>query len=265
MDVDGATPIWMRRDATNAARTLHVSRKTLRQWADIRSIILPSPGIRRHRLFDVSSTTPAGRATARQSAENDDRSTETAPADAIYARVSTRKQQEHLNRQVAALRAAHPGVRRVFTDVCSGINFQRRGLAALLDLAFADRLRTVHVAHRDGLCRFAFDLIEDVLRRCGVHVQVESHDAATSTPEGELAVDMHRISIVTVFAARVFGARSSGRRRRSHRPSLNSERDPTATNKTTTDDSGQLDDDDAQLSRADASDGRTEDSTTALV
>ena len=151
---------------------------------------------------------------------------DTAAADVIYARVSTRKQQADLDRQVAALRAAHPAAGRVLTDVCSGINFRRRGLGTLLDLAFAGRVRTVpgrvarrashrppaHVAHRDRLCRFAFDLIEDVLRRCGAVVAVDSHDPATSTPEGELADDL--LGIVTVFGARLYGARSGRGRAR---------------------------------------------------
>jgi hypothetical protein len=51
----------------------------------------------------------------------------------------------------------------------------------------AGRRPPPHVAHRDRLCRFAFDLIEDVLRRCGAVVAVDSHDPTTSTPEGELA------------------------------------------------------------------------------
>ena len=56
-------------------------------------------------------------------------------------------------------------------------------------LAFASRVRTVagpgsrepgaraYVAHRDRLCRFAFELLEDMLRRCGAAVVADSHAA----------------------------------------------------------------------------------------
>jgi predicted site-specific integrase-resolvase len=139
--------------------------------------------------------------------------------------VSTRKQVPHLERQIEELRRLHPEA-RVFRDVCSGIDFQRPGLRSLLDRAFAGQLRTVYVAHRDRLCRFACDLLVDVLRRCGVRVHVESHDPH-ATPEGELADDL--LSIVTVFGARLYGSRSRGGGRRKRRREASEADDDNAT------------------------------------
>jgi predicted site-specific integrase-resolvase len=200
-------PPWAR--SRDAKLAFGVSGKTLVKWARtgaIRSFILPGSGERMHRLYDLTSV--SGQPTVETAAITPD--DHTGQEDVIYARVSTRKQQPYLETQITALRATHPHVQRVFSDVCSGINFQRRGLSALLDLAFAGRVRTVYVAHRDRLCRFAFDLIVDILRRCGATVSVDAHDPRTSTPEGELADDI--LSIITVFGARLYGARS-GRRR----------------------------------------------------
>ena len=129
---------------------------------------------------------------------------------AIYARVSTRKQLDDLESQIARLKARYPD-HAVFSDCASGLNFKRKGLLSLLQLAFAGRLQLVRVAHRDRLCRFAFDLLEHVFREHGAAILVESCDLPASA-ERELAEDV--LAVVTVFGARLHGARRAGRRRR---------------------------------------------------
>ena len=129
---------------------------------------------------------------------------------AIYARVSTRKQLDDLDAQIATLKARYPD-HVVFSDCASGLNFKRKGLLSLLQLAFAGRLQFVRVAHRDRLCRFAFDLLEHVLREHGATIHVEASDLP-ATAERELAEDV--LAVITVFGARLHGARSAGRRGR---------------------------------------------------
>ena len=129
---------------------------------------------------------------------------------AIYARVSTRKQLDDLDAQIAKLKAKYPD-HVVFSDCASGLNFKRKGLLSLLQLAFAGRLQLVRVAHRDRLCRFAFDLLEHVFREHGAAIHVESCDLP-ATAERELAEDV--LAVITVFGARLHGARSAGRRGR---------------------------------------------------
>ena len=104
------------------------------------------------------------------------------------------------------MQTKHPTA-TVYSDVCSGINFNRRGVQALLEAVMSGRVRTVHVAHRDRLCRFAYDLVRFILERSGVQLIVESSDV-DPTPEGELTDDI--LSIITVFGARLYGARSHG-------------------------------------------------------
>jgi excisionase family DNA binding protein len=190
--------------SAEACRALGVERKTLIKWADEGHIRCLRPGGTGNRKFDIASVLPEARAAPVASAE---------PAyivNAIYGRVSTRKQKPYLDTQVAGLLAKYPDY-QVFTDVCSGINFRRKGLKALLELAFAGRLRVVRVAHRDRLCRFAFDLLEWLLEKHGAKIIVESDDS--DSPERELADDV--ISIITVFGARLYGSRSKrGKRKR---------------------------------------------------
>jgi hypothetical protein len=90
----------------------------------------------------------------------------------VYCRVSSAKQSDDLQRQVEHMRAQFPG-HRVITDVGSGINFKRKGLPTLLGEAQRGRVRQVVVAHRDRLCRFAFDLVEWILTQGGATLLVQ--------------------------------------------------------------------------------------------
>jgi predicted site-specific integrase-resolvase len=66
----------------------------------------------------------------------------------LYARVSSFKQKDDLQRQVDALQKAYPH-HEVIQDIGSGINFRRRGLVTLLDNVLAGGVSEVVVAHRD--------------------------------------------------------------------------------------------------------------------
>lgn len=193
-----------------ACRILKVTPQTLTRWANQGKIKCFRPnGERGHRRYDLntfqaSDQTDKGRQEADAKAER-----EHAPAkvDAIYARVSTRKQKADLERQVKALKDKHPD-HVVFTDIASGLNFKRKGLKALLQCAFEGRLRKVRIAHKDRLCRFAYDLLEHVLAQHGAEIAVDQRDEDTSA-ERELADDV--LAVITVFGARLYGRRSAGK------------------------------------------------------
>ena len=122
----------------------------------------------------------------------------------VYARVSSAKQKGDLQRQVDALQTIYPNY-EVVQDVGSGLNFKRRGLITILDGLFAGRVQKVVVAHRDRLCRFGFDLFQHIFDRFGATLEVLS-DSDVKEPINELAQDL--LSVVTVFTARYYGARS---------------------------------------------------------
>ena len=71
------------------------------------------------------------------------------------------------------------------------------------------------VAHRDRLCRFAFDLIEHIFRLNGTKIIVFHSDDNTSSSISaaeELAQDI--LAINTVFICRMQGRRSAENRKR---------------------------------------------------
>ena len=123
----------------------------------------------------------------------------------IYARVSSTKQRGDLERQIASLQSSFPKY-RVVSDIGSGLNFKRRGLLSILDLAIEGRLVEVVVSHRDRLARYGFEFIERVFRRHGALVTV-LHSQDNENGTGELAEDL--LAVVTVFAARYHGRRRS--------------------------------------------------------
>lgn len=121
----------------------------------------------------------------------------------VYARVSSRKQQDDLARQVAYLKSKEPHA-EVVSDIASSLNFKRRGLQTILERCLQGDKLTVVVAHRDRLARFGFDLIEWLIERNGGKVVVLSKSAHTS-PTDELLQDL--LAVLGVFAARMHGLR----------------------------------------------------------
>ena len=202
--------------ACEACALLGVTTKTLARWADQGKVKCIRPNKNGHRRYDVTSFKTAREQAESNGAEDESAEEENRPTvtvNAIYARVSTRKQAGDLQRQVSALKAKYPD-HVVITDIASGLNFNRKGLKALLQLCFEGRLQKVRVAHKDRLCRFAFDLLKHVLQEHGAEITVEEHDENASS-ERDLADDVLAVlAVITVFGARLHGRRSKGKKRK---------------------------------------------------
>ena len=170
-------------------KILGVADATLREWADtgkIKSFRTPG-GQRRYEVSEMFKGPTAI----------------TKPKNGIvYARVSSGKQRDDLDRQVAFLRIMYPD-HIVITDIASGINWKRKGLKTILELANKGDIYEVVVAARDRLCRFAFELIEHTLSINSVRITVLN--ASEMSPEQELSDDL--LSIVQIFCCRRNGKR----------------------------------------------------------
>jgi len=168
-----------------AAKLLGLHPNTLRQYADEGKIkaIRTASGQRR---YDADSY-------IRESA---------GAVVVCYCRVSSRAQRQDLRHQVAFMEELYPGA-EVVTDIGGGLNFQRKGLIALLErLHRGDKLRLV-VAHKDRLARFGFDLIRWQVERNGGEVVVL--DRNDHSPEQELTEDI--LAILHTFSCRLYGLR----------------------------------------------------------
>ncbi len=127
----------------------------------------------------------------------------------LYARVSTKKQQEagNLDRQLGRLTTfaaeQHWIVVAALTDVASGLNEKRRGLQHLLTLVQEKQAAIVAVEYKDRLARLGFHYLESYLHAFGVQVVVMDHEVKDD--QQELVEDL--IAITTSFSARIYGKR----------------------------------------------------------
>jgi predicted site-specific integrase-resolvase len=90
------------------------------------------------------------------------------------------------------------------TDIGSGINWKRKGLKTILEQSMQGNISEIVVAHRDRLCRFAFDLLEGIFSINGVKLLVLNEKNGESTSK-DLADDI--MSIIHIYSCREMGRR----------------------------------------------------------
>ena len=176
-----------------AAQLLGVSCNTLRDWAKRNLIDFQiTPGGQRR--FDVSSLRrPDATVDRSHHFTSTPRLPTPAPppkAGAIYCRVSSRKQQDNLERQKQALQARFPD-HKLYVDIASGLDYKRQGLGRLLAHAHAGLISEVVVAHRDRLARFGVELIESMLKQAGV--SLVDLDQPETSEQQEITEDLMAI------------------------------------------------------------------------
>ena len=173
-----------------ASRIIGVNIDTLRRMASRNEIKHIRTDTGRY-LFDISSFTN------RSNHEVRERKT------ICYARVSSRDRKSDLQNQISLLESKYPGT-EIISDYGSGLNFHRKGLQQILDLAYKGELKEVVVTYKDRLCRFGFELIEYILKtQSNANIMVLCNNSTSK--ESELATDL--LSIITVFSARMYGLR----------------------------------------------------------
>lgn len=125
----------------------------------------------------------------------------------LYARVSTKNQKDELNRQIDNLKqyAYSKGYSfEIITDIGSGINYKKEGLLKMINLVECGEVDRIIVLYKDRLIRFGYDLIEYICKLNDTKIEIV--DNSTISKEQELTEDL--IQIITVFANKLYGARS---------------------------------------------------------
>jgi excisionase family DNA binding protein len=182
-----------------AAKELGISTKTLRRWTDAGKIRFErSPtGQRRFFLADIKRITP------RELNTLDERIT------INYARVSSHDRKNDLIRQAQVLEAfsASNGWQfETIQDLGSGLNYNKKGLKKLLKRIMSGDVGRLVITHKDRLLRFGSELVFAMCEEFETEVVIINKSPEESTFEQELVTDM--IELVTVFSARLYGARS---------------------------------------------------------
>ena len=135
----------------------------------------------------------------------------------IYSRVSSRKQKNDLQTQEERIYnwAINNGykVDMKLQDIKSGICFtERKDFQKLMSLAATGQLGTLIVENRDRLCRFGFEMIEEMFRKLGAKIIVISN-VEDKSYEKELTDDL--ISIIHYYSMKSYSMR-----RRLHKAEL---------------------------------------------
>jgi predicted site-specific integrase-resolvase len=159
-----------------------LSAPTLRSWAASGKIRSIKPGGKKYYHFgDVQREVGAAPIVSKRVANS-----------VIgYARVVNPWQTQDLDNQVNYLKEKYPSITEVITDTGSGLNYNRKGLTALLSKVEEGTVSVVVVAHRESLCRFGTELIERTMRKTATKFVVLNDKVDPSDrAEVELAADL---------------------------------------------------------------------------
>ena len=90
-------------------------------------------------------------------------------------------------------------------DLGSGLNFQKRGLKKLIQNICSGKMDRLVLTHKDRLLRFGSELVFSLCEQFGIEVVIMNRSEESSF-EDDLVQDV--LEIITVFSARLYGARS---------------------------------------------------------
>lgn len=177
-----------------AAKILGISVQTLRRWEKTGTLIADrkSPGGTRY--YSLSKLLGLKK--------NDSALT------VGYARVSSHDQKKDLETQaklLASYCATHGWNFEIIQDLGSGMNYHKKGLKRLLDMILEGKIRRLVITHKDRLLRFGAELVFTLCQAKQIEVVMINQGKEASFEE-ELAKDV--LEIITVFSARLYGARS---------------------------------------------------------
>jgi len=125
-----------------------------------------------------------------------------------YARVSSAKQSEDLERQKKVLEvhcASYNEESEIISDIGSGMNYRKKGLNKLISLILEDKISRLVITDKDRLLRFGAELIFAICELKAVHIVILNACPNPSFEE-DLAKDV--LEIITVFSTRLYGSRS---------------------------------------------------------
>ena len=125
----------------------------------------------------------------------------------VYARVSTRNQQDDLDSQVKFL-LNYCNAKGMIVDECieefgSGLNDNRKKWNKLLEEVMEQKIKTIIVTHKDRFIRFGFDWFEKLCLKYDTQILIVKNEKLS--PQEELVQDI--VSILHVFSCRLYGLR----------------------------------------------------------
>ena len=119
-----------------------------------------------------------------------------------YCRVSTHNSKNSLENQEEYLRnytnAKGVILDDVFTDIGSGMNYNREHFNKILELVEAGEISEIYITYKDRFVRFGFDWFNTFCEKHGAKIIILNQQS--TSPEQELAEDL--LNIATIFSVR---------------------------------------------------------------
>jgi predicted site-specific integrase-resolvase len=125
-----------------------------------------------------------------------------------YCRVSSQAQKADLKNQRSVLEdfSVVRGLAGVdfIEEIGGGLNMRRPKFLQILAEIETGEIDRLLVAHKDRLCRFGFELVEEICKRRGCELLVLNQEKLS--PEQELVQDL--MAITHCFSSRLYGLRN---------------------------------------------------------
>lgn len=127
----------------------------------------------------------------------------------IYCRVSTAKQKKDLENQKKNVESycLKNGIKisDVYSDIGSGINFDRKEFQRLVNDVVNHRISKVYITHKDRLSRISFELFKNLFSEFNCEIVVLNDTEDSKIVEKEIFNEI--ISLIHCFAMRVYSSR----------------------------------------------------------
>ena len=184
--------------AKSVTQILGVTAQTLRNWdkeGKLKPAYTKSNGYRYYSEEDVLSYTK-------------ERDTKKERKLVGYVRVSSKKQEDDLNRQKENLESYLKETNQeyeIVSDIGSGIDYNKPGLKKLIEKINKKEVDEIVVLHKDRLLRYGFELIEYFAALNNVKIRVL--DKINKTEDEEVVEDLFQI--ITEFSCKIQGQSKS--------------------------------------------------------
>jgi predicted site-specific integrase-resolvase len=92
----------------------------------------------------------------------------------------------------------------IIKDICSGINYRRKGLVKIIDLAIKGEIEELVITSKDKLCRIGYELVELMIEKYSngkITILNIDHKEENEEVVNEL------VQIINVFSSKINGLR----------------------------------------------------------
>lgn len=126
----------------------------------------------------------------------------------IYARVSTTKQKQDLENQIANniayLNSQGIKVDKIYSDIKSGMSLDRKGFMELLSDVMDYKIKSVYISYKDRLARLSYELVTKLFNDYGTTIEIINNCESKSL-EQELFEDI--MQTIHSFSMKMYSKR----------------------------------------------------------